>query len=161
MALVKCKACGNQISKNARTCPQCGHPNKKPTSKPAGCLALIVLVVLVWSIAQQSENGPEQATPGTDATTGNEGSKPDPVGEAYVICEVMKNTGLTTRCDVRGGGKTVDVRMDTTGGEARKICSGVANQVRDGVGAGLSSKQWKLRIFSPYSGDEPIAVCDF
>lgn len=165
MAMIKCRGCGHNTSKQAKTCPQCGHPNKKPASKPAGCLMLIILVLLIWLVAQQGGEVPGRSAPAPTQAAGagqaGKDGEPDPVGSAYVVCEAMKNTGLTTRCDVRGWGKTVDVRMDTSSGQAREICGGVASQTRSGELTALATKGWKLRIFSPYSGDEPIAVCNF
>ena len=29
MAMIKCEECGENISKKAKECPKCGHPNKK------------------------------------------------------------------------------------------------------------------------------------
>ena len=81
----------------------------------------------------------------------------DVIDDAYRMCSAMEGTGLTTECKVKGWGSTVDVRLDTNGSEARKICSGVvdtmAQKTRTFAG------KWKLRIFSPYSGEHPIAVC--
>jgi len=81
----------------------------------------------------------------------------DVIDDAYRLCKSMEGTGLTTQCEVKGWGSTVDVRIDTNGAEARKICAGVADmmakQTRTFAG------KWKLQIFSPYSGDRPIAVC--
>lgn len=34
MPLIDCKACGNQISIEATSCPQCGHPNRYVESGP-------------------------------------------------------------------------------------------------------------------------------
>jgi len=42
MALQKCVACGNGVSANAKACPQCGEPPKKPPSRIF--LALIAFV---------------------------------------------------------------------------------------------------------------------
>lgn len=84
----------------------------------------------------------------------------DAVSNAYGVCAAMESTGLITRCDVKGWGKSVDMRMDTSSSEARKICSGVADMLGK-KGPSLRANKWKLRIFSPYSGDEPIAVCNF
>lgn len=69
----------------------------------------------------------------------------------------MEGTGLTTECEVSGYHSRVDVTIDTTGFEARKICAGVAEQMAK-AGADFQGK-WKLRILSPYSGDRAIAVC--
>lgn len=49
MALIKCKECGQQISKKAKTCPHCGAPIKKKI----GCLTslLIILIVFILFVA--------------------------------------------------------------------------------------------------------------
>src|SRR5437867_2821594 len=36
MSLIDCAACGRQISSEAISCPQCGHPNRPSTRTPAG-----------------------------------------------------------------------------------------------------------------------------
>lgn len=81
----------------------------------------------------------------------------DVIDDAYRLCKAMEATGLTTECEVKGWGSTVDVTIDTSGSEGRKICAGVADmmakQTRTFAG------KWKLRIFSPFSGQRPIAVC--
>ena len=44
MSLIHCKGCGEKISKNAKSCPKCGEPNKAKTSPLAmGCLGIIIL----------------------------------------------------------------------------------------------------------------------
>ena len=85
----------------------------------------------------------------------------DAVGDAYGVCIVLEGTGITTGCEVKSATlstpPSVDVTIDTNGSEARKMCVGVADmmakQTRSFAG------KWKLRIFSPYSGQRPIAVC--
>lgn len=81
----------------------------------------------------------------------------DAVDDAYRLCASLEATGVTAGCEVKGWGSTVDVTIDTNGTEARKMCSGVvdmmAKRTRSFAG------QWKLRIFSPYSGERPIAAC--
>lgn len=81
----------------------------------------------------------------------------DVIDDAHRVCSAMRNTGLTSECDVKGAGRTVDVRIDTTGLEAKKICKGAAEEISK-----MTKRfkgEWKLRIFSPYSGDHPLAVC--
>lgn len=48
MALIKCKECGNKISTEAESCPQCGAPQKKKAklSILGGILVLLGLFVL-------------------------------------------------------------------------------------------------------------------
>lgn len=47
-ALVKCKACGTQVSKKAKTCPSCGEPMKR---KPIGCLGAIAIIAIAIGVA--------------------------------------------------------------------------------------------------------------
>ncbi len=44
MPLVKCPACGSDVSQEAISCPKCGHPFKKTTQGMSGC-ALFLLIV--------------------------------------------------------------------------------------------------------------------
>jgi hypothetical protein len=81
----------------------------------------------------------------------------DAVDDAYRICKAAAATGLTTECTVSGYYSRVDMTIDTTGAEARKICAGVADQMAAKTGS--FNGKWKLRILSPYSGEKAIAVC--
>ena len=83
----------------------------------------------------------------------------DSVGNAYGLCGVFDGTGLLSEpCSVSGWHSAVDVTMDTSAGEARKICAGVAQMMRkEGV---RFDPGWKIRIYSPYSGDNSIAQCN-
>lgn len=45
MAMVNCKGCGKEISKNAKVCPHCGEPAPKKTSL-AAWLFLIILIAI-------------------------------------------------------------------------------------------------------------------
>lgn len=81
------------------------------------------------------------------------------VNNAYGLCRVFDNTGLLSEpCSVSGWHSSVDVKMDTNGAEARKICAGVANMMRE-QGIRFDSG-WKIRIFSPFSGDSTLAQCN-
>ena len=82
----------------------------------------------------------------------------DVVDDAYRLCAALEGTGLTTECEVKGWGSTVDVRIDTSSPEARKICTSTADMMAQ-MTRSFAGK-WKLRIFSPYSGEHPIAICN-
>lgn len=46
---IKCSNCDNEISKEATTCPKCGHPNKPANSKlPILIIIAAILAVLVF-----------------------------------------------------------------------------------------------------------------
>jgi len=86
------------------------------------------------------------------------GSRADSVGQAFGVCRVFDRTGLLSEpCSVSGWHSSIDVKIDTSGSEARKICSGVAQMLRQ---QGIRfDPRWKIRIFSPFSGDSTIAQC--
>ena len=47
MALVKCKECGEKISKKAESCPKCGYNRKR---KHYGCGTLILVVFIICGV---------------------------------------------------------------------------------------------------------------
>jgi hypothetical protein len=85
--------------------------------------------------------------------------KPDAVDDAYRVCTAMMNTNLVSKCDVNGWNSSVDVRIDTSGEEAIKICTSSVEQVSQYTER-LTGK-WKLRVYSPFSGDNVLAECPF
>ena len=50
MALVKCKECGNKISKEAESCPQCGAPRKKKAKLSILGVILVLLGLFVFGV---------------------------------------------------------------------------------------------------------------
>ncbi|MDD4564226.1 MAG: zinc-ribbon domain-containing protein [Eubacteriales bacterium] len=49
---MRCPACGNQVSSNATTCPQCGHPLKKGGGGLTfwGVVGAIIVAVIIISV---------------------------------------------------------------------------------------------------------------
>ena len=80
----------------------------------------------------------------------------DEVDAAYKVCRAFEGTGLTTGCEVNGWKQNIDVRIDMSSSEARKLCT----QLADMQSGQFPDGRWSLRILSPYSGDQPIAVCN-
>ncbi len=61
--MTKCKACGQEIAKNAKACPHCGAKNKKPIFKKWWFWVIIVLVLIgIGSSGSDTDN---------DVTTNN------------------------------------------------------------------------------------------
>jgi len=69
----------------------------------------------------------------------------------------MEGTGLIIQCEVKGWGSTVDATIDTNSGDAKKLCTGMAELMAEQTS--VFAGKWSIRIFSPYSGERPIAVC--
>lgn len=159
MAMIACPECKKKVSDTAGSCPNCGFAlsaekvaeikaNEERAQKAGaiGCLSIIgVLVVVFYLIGSSSTDTEPKQEMRTE------------FDDAFLLCKAMEGTGLTTECKVQGYDRAVDVTIDTTGAEARKICVGVAAEMTKYT-ANFSG-QWKLRIFSPYSGNRPIATC--
>jgi len=80
------------------------------------------------------------------------------VTSAYNLCAAFDRTGLATeKCEVHGWGSSVDVRIDMGAAEARETCAGVVDIARKK--GWTFDTGWTFKIFSPYSGDHPIASC--
>ena len=63
--LIKCKSCGEDISKNAKVCPKCGEPTPKKTSLVTW-LVLILFIVFIANYnndSTSSSNKPRTLTP--------------------------------------------------------------------------------------------------
>ena len=84
----------------------------------------------------------------------------DTVDNAFKFCRALDATGMLSKpCDVSGWNHSIDVTMDTSSSEARKICSAIVAQASR-VGASFD-RGWKVRIYSPYSNGNTIAQCSF
>lgn len=68
MRLIKCKACSQEISKSAKTCPQCGHKNKPGLMKRllSGVVVFFVIVTVIGILTD------DEATEGGLATVASE-----------------------------------------------------------------------------------------
>ena len=82
----------------------------------------------------------------------NEPVKNNPVHMAHSMCQVISQTGLATECQVNS--KNIDIRINLADNGWQTICNTVASQ-----GIGLSLSGWYVRIFSPLSGEHPMATC--
>jgi hypothetical protein len=82
----------------------------------------------------------------------------DTINNAYTLCQVFDDTGLLSdECSVSGWNQAVEVSIDTSSSEARKICQGVVSQLADqGV---HFDPGWTVRIYSPFSNGNTIATC--
>jgi len=94
----------------------------------------------------------------SDDSTSSEPPKRSVLDDAENICKAV-SAGLATQCAVHVFSDTVDVTIDTDGAEARKICKGIAVEMSKHTN-NFTLTDWKLQIFSPYSGEKPIAICN-
>ena len=81
--------------------------------------------------------------------------KAEAIDDAFRLCIALENMSLIVECEINGWGSTGDVRIDTLRSEAKKMCAYIVDMVEDY--ARSIYEEWILRLFSPYSGDYPIA----
>jgi hypothetical protein len=93
------------------------------------------------------------ATVGAASST----STGNPVEDAHRLCSALEKTGLTGGCKVRVLSSRIDVRIDTTPSEARKMCTMIVNMMSDYTHS--FGGQWQLRILSLYSERNALALC--
>lgn len=45
MAMINCPECGEEVSSEATSCPNCGHPMTKPAGQPAAVLVMAIISI--------------------------------------------------------------------------------------------------------------------
>ena len=76
--MIKCKACSNEMSNDAKMCPKCGKPNKKMGCMTKGVIAVVGLMVFGAIIngaksgsSRAANDSPAQASAGSPARGAN------------------------------------------------------------------------------------------
>jgi hypothetical protein len=72
----------------------------------------------------------------------------DGVDAAFRLCATLESTLPNTECEVDAWESTIDVKMDKSSSEARKICSQAAGTMTQ---RGSFEGKWILRVFSPWA----------
>jgi len=82
----------------------------------------------------------------------------DSVNNAYKVCAWFDASDVLSKpCDVSGWSSAIDVSIDVNGIDARKICALAIPTMKENKVK--FDKGWKIRIYSPFSGDNTIAQC--
>lgn len=111
---------------------------------------------------------PPNPKPTAQATTRSTAPEPAPAAptepSAYeyagLICKALEQSGATT-CDVNSNvfsTSTIEATLATSPSNAVVTCKELAAIMRSKTRA-FEAKEWKILIFSPFSGNRPIATC--
>ena len=96
MSLTKCKDCGKEISKSAKTCPNCGKPQNNSNSLLIGCLIIVllflILIVASTSLTKQTYH-PRTVTENTESPTLTSSQLNDKLMTLY-------DTGMLVKFDI-------------------------------------------------------------
>lgn len=79
---------------------------------------------------------------------------------AQIICKAFEQAGATT-CDINSkmlSDSTIEATLATSPASATLTCNEMAAITRSKTRA-FEEKNWKILIFSPFSGNRPIASC--
>ena len=102
------------------------------------------------------------ATPSQPAppATPRQSPQPSAYEYAHVVCKAFEQAGATT-CDVKSNilsDSTIETTLATSPASAVLTCNEMAAIMRSKTRA-FEEKNWKILIFSPFSGNRPIAAC--
>lgn len=102
-----------------------------------GCVVMSAALLPAWGVAAGSSQS---------------------VDNAFMLCRVLDGTNMLSEpCDVSGWGSSVDISVDMTSAEARKLCPSIKDMLtKKSI---TFDKGWTMKIKSPYSGDKTIAIC--
>ena len=161
MALTSCDECKAEISDQAEACPRCGA---KQASAARGRRILFGLIVFA-AIALISRCNHQEiaqispiATPQAPISSAPSIQRaPEVTDHALAVCNSLKNTGAT-ECELSVFSQAIDARINVSAADAGTLCTGIAGLVRKQTTA-FNGTAWQIRIFSPFSGDHPLASC--
>ena len=112
-----------------------------------GCLIAFaiggVVLAILMMIGSMSDKSPSR-------------SSSTELSDANAVCVAMRSTDIALRCSVVADRNTINLIVNMTAIEARKMCSGVREEIRP-----YTSKlgNWVLRIYSPLDTSNHIASC--
>ena len=87
-------------------------------------------------------------------------AQPGAYDYARLICKAFEQSGATT-CEINSNifsDSTIETTLATTPASAAATCKDVAASMRAKTKA-FQEKNWRILIFSPFSGNRPIANC--
>lgn len=79
---------------------------------------------------------------------------------ARLVCEVLTTAGATT-CEINSNvfsKSTIEATIATSPSDAAQSCRLIASTVRSKTN--VFGGNWRILIFSPFSGNRPIGACD-
>ncbi len=79
--------------------------------------------------------------------------------EALALCETLKLFYIISECAPDAQKRTIEIRVDTNSREATEMCTITSNAVAKASSLKTLKGKWQVQIFSPFSGEHPLAVC--
>ena len=93
--MVKCKACGNEIAKSAKVCPNCGKKNKKPLWQTILVIFGIIIVIGIFAGKGGGSSDNETVTDSQDISVTVESNTINDIPNNYrLIDEKLGKSGF-------------------------------------------------------------------
>ena len=82
--------------------------------------------------------------------------------DAHALCVLIdKSMPLSEPCKVSVKTRSVDIVIETNRGQASQFCLAITTFAKTHGAKDFNEHGWKVRIFSPYSGNRTIFQCNF
>ncbi len=94
--LTKCSACGAEIAKNAKACPQCGAKIKKKHIVRWIVLALVVLIIIIAASGSDEPTKVGEETPGENNSGNHQTQNVFAVGDKVKLNDVVVTLNSVT-----------------------------------------------------------------
>lgn len=137
-----------------------GCPNGAVKAQAADGTALPLPAAPANPAVKQARTAATPPTQPTPPATPRQSTQPSAYEYAQVVCKAFEQAGATT-CDVNSNilsDSTIETTLATSPASAALTCNEMAAIMRSKTRA-FEDKNWKILIFSPFSGNRPIASC--
>ena len=111
-----------------------------------------VMVVMAAFLLAACSSG-TSSTDASDSTS----RPPDSVDYAYMLCHASDSTNMQTEpCSVNT--PNIDIHLAMSASDAQQVCAAIVKAAKEK--GWVFESYWRVRIFSPYASNGPIATCD-
>lgn len=153
--LVKCRDCEHEISKNAKSCPSCGAPQRKRTHP----ITMVFGVLIIGSMAIGIFSGAGSSSySNSNAATVPKPAQSSGLSGANTFCKALKETDFEIVCEPNSSTRSIRLVMHADNSEAQKICNGAVAEFKKYTN---SLAGWSINIHTLYSLDTVAATCRF
>ena len=161
--LIKCKSCGADIAKSAKTCPQCGAKNKKPIYKKWWFYAILV-IILLGGMLSQGDGNTSLENKASDSHDSSAITAPSPVQYTHYkvteLFDVLNENALNAKNMYKGQYVELEGYLGTIDSDGKYIAIDAGDDMDylfESIQCYMKSDEQKQIVMSLKSGD-PIII---
>lgn len=137
MSLSECRECGNEVSDEAESCPECGVPNPAGESSGSGCgtgcgtAATVIFLVLavLWIIGASMDSDSSRTTGDFESASSTQVHVTDTSGPAAKLAAIDADSRYVSRSQLRQYRSAMD--------QAEEDCTNSRQEISDTVATGV------------------------